>query len=277
MKILPGISQKLKKAINLTIPRKLNGKHLFVPILGGVKVGIGNEQWMSGALSFIMNYCDGRNFWDIGANLGQTLVKLKTLDSSWKYVGFEPNPSCVYYLDKLIESNNFDNCSVVPCGISTKDGILELELFGSDTDPLGSIVSGFRKSSSSTKRKLVPIFTFSSIGKVISYTPPSIIKIDAEGAELEVVHSLSKILSDYRPFVFIEILPVYDDNNSFRLRRQHEIEKLFKALDYQFLRINKNKSKFTALSEVSEIGVHSQIELSDYVVCPSELKKTVLK
>ena len=47
-------------------------------------------------------------FIDVGVNLGQTLLKVAAIDPGRAYVGFEPNPACVDYVWKLIETNNLE-------------------------------------------------------------------------------------------------------------------------------------------------------------------------
>ena len=54
----------------------------------------------------ILNYTDMliiyKGFIDVGVNVGQTLLKLKSISSEINYLGFEPNPNCVNYLKNLI-------------------------------------------------------------------------------------------------------------------------------------------------------------------------------
>ena len=40
---------------------------------------------------------------DIGVNIGQTLMKLKSVNPKIEYIGFEPNATCVHYVNKLID------------------------------------------------------------------------------------------------------------------------------------------------------------------------------
>ena len=38
---------------------------------------------------------ENKKFIDVGVNIGQTLLKLKSVSSEIDYIGFEPNPICV--------------------------------------------------------------------------------------------------------------------------------------------------------------------------------------
>ena len=60
------------------------------------------EPWMNSVLKDVFKVCEG-TFLDIGVNLGQTLLHVKTLEPARKYIGFEPNPTCCFYANSLIE------------------------------------------------------------------------------------------------------------------------------------------------------------------------------
>jgi len=146
MKIFPETTNSLKKLLNFIVTRNLNGEKLKIPCIHGIKVGVGNEKWMSEVLEKLTKITKGNVFWDVGANLGQSLVKLKTVDDPWAYVGFEPNPTCVFYLHDLVNKNLFSDTTILPVGLHIEDTLLQLETYGDDADPLGSIVCNFRES-----------------------------------------------------------------------------------------------------------------------------------
>jgi FkbM family methyltransferase len=271
MKIFPEISKFILSRLNFSISRKLNDQRVRIPNLNGMKVGVKNEQWMSGVLAKLLPLSKQGCFVDVGANLGQTLIKLKTLSENFKYIGFEPNPSCVFYLQELISANRFKNCTLLPCGLFSKDSILELELFGNDdADPLGSVISGFRKDKTVTKRKFVPLITYETFKRSCRPLELSLVKVDAEGAELEVLQTIQNDIAEQRPFLLMEILPVYDSKNEFRLKRQIEIECILKEIDFQLFRITKKDNHFLAFDKIETFGIHSNISDCDYFACPTE-------
>ena len=226
---------------------------------------------MSTVIAKLLPFSNEGCFVDVGANLGQTLIKLKTLSSEFKYVGFEPNPTCVFYLQELISANQFKNCTLLPCGLFSKDSILEMEFFGNDdADPLGSVIPGFRSNKTVTKKKFVPLITYETFKESCSSPELSFVKIDAEGAELEVLRTLREEIKSQRPFLLVEILPVYDSTNEFRLNRQRKIECLLNEIDYQLLRVLKKGNNFLEFERVDSIGIHSNIADCDYLGCPAE-------
>ena len=70
-----------------------------------------------------------------------------------------------------------------------------------------------------------------------------LIKIDVEGAELEVLESIKNLIKKHKPFIIIEILPVYSKENKSRLDRLKKIELLIDEFSYHIHLIRKNKKE----------------------------------
>jgi len=209
-------------------------------------------------------------FVDVGVNLGQTLVKVKACDPLREYVGFEPNPQCVAYVQSLVKANHFRNCVLLPVGLFTADRVLALHLFsGHGHDPSASMIENFRQSSQSATKIFVPVFRFESVASHLGSNPVGIVKIDVEGAELEVIQSLENLIKRDHPVILIEVLPAYSNTNTARIERQNQLVEIFSAADYVMLRIEKTAANtLSGLKHVKEIEVHSSIALCDYVVVP---------
>lgn len=145
---------------NFNIRRKLNGRKVIVPVRSGIKVTISGEKWLSGILKILFNHSDGA-FLDIGANLGQTLIKVKTIDPYRNYIGLEPNPSCIFNLQHLVLKNNWKNITLVPVGIYPFDCLLSL-VGEHDTHGSSTVIDDFKTSSRFSSRisKLVPLLSF---------------------------------------------------------------------------------------------------------------------
>lgn len=256
----------------LSASKKINGRNIRIPILNGI--GINNflqlsEPWMIKVLANLIEANNTNAFLDVGINIGQTLIKLKSIDPSIEYVGFEPNPICNYYLNALIQENRFQNVECYPVGISDKTEVLDLNLYDDSlTNSSASIIRGFRGNDSILKKTKVPVFRFSALKMELRKF--SLIKIDVEGAELEVLKALRDKIGKDRPIILIEILPVYSIENHFRLKRQNEIEAIVSMLNYKILRVRKEKGSFIGVDEISQIGINSNLENCDYIFVPSE-------
>ena len=276
--VIPRILNKFLEIFDPAICVTLNKKKLRIPFLS--RVGYPdcwiNEPWMINLLKILLPLKDGV-FIDIGANVGQTLINLKCVEPSIQYFGFEPNPLCTYCMIELIKKNNFKNCEIIPIGISNKNEIATLNFYNREVDGAATIVENFR--SQKIKYKFfVPVQSFEYVYKKLNLKNISIIKIDVEGAELEIIKSLKSVLRDERPFILCEILPVYSKDNTFRKKRQDEIEKIIRTLDYKICRVEKEKNeKLTGLICLNKLGIHSDLSLCDYLFVPNEIYEDVLK
>ncbi len=248
------------------------GKLVKIPILGGV--GINNlyssEIWLLEIIKRLSEIKKGA-FFDIGVNIGQTLIKLKSIDSEVEYFGFEPNPSCVYYVNRLIIENSYKNTRLFPVGIHEFTEILKLHFYQDDqADSSASIIKNYR-AGKEIREEFVPCFNHETLIRSISFKKIAIMKIDVEGAELEVLKGIQPFLVSDRPFIIVELLPVYSLSNTGRLIRQKEVEKLLLEMGYTIFRIIKNKQgSLKKIKLVEEIGIHSNIDLCDYLCSPKE-------
>lgn len=261
---------KILVFFNFTIRIKVNKKKFKIPILGGL--GVTNrtigEQWMIDLLELLLPIA-GSKFIDVGVNVGQTLIKVKSIDEDIKYIGFEPNPSCVFYVKKLINKNHFKNTVLVPIGISTRSGLGELNFYSKkDDESAATMVTDFRAKRIS-RSELVPELKVESITDQINFNDMSILKIDVEGAELDVIESFKTEIKKNYPFILMEILPVYSElENPKRLHRQNSLEDILYELSYSIFRIIKNNDQLVELRKIRRIGIHSNINNCEYVFVP---------
>lgn len=259
----------------------LNNKTFNIPIikLNGYNNLFMSEIWMVELLDqLVKNNNDDKKFIDVGVNIGQTLLKLRSVSDQMKYIGFEPNPLCVFYTNELIKANDSlkkSDITLYPVGISTENEVLTLNLYTeNEMDSSASIIEEFREHEIKQKFN-VPVFNTQTIDSSNDiFNGVGIIKIDVEGAELEVLNSFNKVIERERPYILIEILPIYKEDNTFRLSRQNNIESNFKALNYSIYRIERTpQSTFSHLTKIESIGVHADLNQCDYIIIPNENNK----
>lgn len=260
---------KLLHHFNLMGDVTLNGVSFKVPVIK--KLGIENiymsEPWMISLLKKL-NLQNGQ-FIDVGVNIGQTMLKLKSVNKKIEYIGFEPNPTCVFYSNELIQINQFKNTTIIPTGIADKNGILKLNFYSNNvSDPSASIVADFRPDQAVKYSQYIPVNTISNLSETISLNNVEAIKIDVEGAELEVIESLKDLIAKNQPVILIEILPVYTDDNKVRLERQQKIEAILKELNYLIYRVKKLDNKFESIVQIETLGIHNDLNACDYVLMP---------
>ena len=103
-------SFKVQEKINFSIKMKFGDKVFKIPIIKGLGLNYfePSEIWMYSLLKTLLEIKEGL-FIDVGINIGQTLIYLRSVNSFIEYMGFEPNPNCIFYLNYLIEENSFQN------------------------------------------------------------------------------------------------------------------------------------------------------------------------
>ena len=248
----------------------VNGVPIRIPTILGISSEV-TEVWMIELLVKLLRQRRGA-FVDVGVNVGQTLIKVKALDSQRRYIGFEPNPVCVFYVKELIRENAFQGCTVFPIGLYTQDAVLSLDLFSeTPTDSSASVVSGYRPTARVASKMFVPVFRFDTIADLLDVDSVALLKIDVEGAELEVVTSLASLIRAHRPTVLLEVLPAYSDDNVSRKARQTQLERIFADAHYAVFRVAKTPDdRYAGLRRVDGFGIHSDLSQCDYVMVPNE-------
>ena len=263
------------KFITLIQSVKVGQKTFRVPVINemGMEDAYSiSEPWMYSVIHKLLKLLSHHHpvFLDVGVNLGQTLLKVKAIDFEINYIGFEPNPTCIYYLNELISINKLRRVKILPVALNDQTGLVELNFFtDSPTDSSASIIPGLR-TKSTTRSEYIAAFRFDELA-IEENEKIGLIKIDVEGAELQVLLSLQSRLAKDRSVVIIEILPVYNAENSIRLQRQLAIQRILEEIDYSIFRILKNNGELSGVVKLNEFGIHSDLEQCDYLLCPSEL------
>lgn len=255
--------------INVIVSKKFTKSGLNIPLVG--KIGLSNlvtiEPWLIDIVAKFQKIKPGLVI-DVGVNIGQTLLKIKQISKDIPYIGFEPNPECIFYLNKLIRHNNFLNTIIYPVGLSEENKILKL--FSNNTAASGaSLIDGFRKDVKKylSHAQFVAVFNGDQLLEKIEFKDISVIKIDVEGGEKEVIAGLSNSIINNQPFIICEILPIYsltEASGFLRKKRQDELIALLNSFKYLIFRINRNGT-YTYLTEIE---VHSDMELVDYIFVP---------
>lgn len=226
------------------------------------------EPWLGPILN-AAHRCSPGVFVDVGANIGQTMLKVKACDRDWPYLGFEPNPIAWNIARGIALANKLEECRLIPVGLSDTAGLLRLRSTGA-TDTSASLVDGFRDAATYhySEEQCVAVFPGAHAVATIEAGPVGVIKIDVEGAELEVMRGLIPLLQKDQPMIVCEVLPVYDPasrTGEFRLARQRELERLLLERGYLLFRVECPEG----LRGIAEFGVHGDLNLTNYVFAPS--------
>lgn len=270
---------KLLAFFNLIFSKKLHRINVKIPILGGI--GLDNmvlkKEWLDLLIEEFSSSQSSKTFVDVGANIGQTMLRLKSIYPESDYLGFEPNSTCASYVQKLIKTNRFKNCAIHNVGLSTKIDILQLEK-DNDTDSRASVVSNFRPNYFSEKESVL-VLDYQSfyLDKVLDF-----IKIDVEGAEFEVLKGMEKAIQKHRPVITCEVLDSHSDSVfDFAQERATQLCAMLHSWNYNIIHLQTESSTIANFEKMETIKLiqwtQKSLSLNDYLFYPAEIEDEVVK
>ena len=263
---------------------KLGDSTYIMPYLSHNKLASHNkhESWLDDIYTSALSSKKGC-FVDVGVNVGQTLMKLLYIDPDRRYIGFEPqvySASCVH---RFIVENNLSNLTILPIGLSDTSAVVELKGFNSLSALGASIVANLRPDNFYTSSRNIYVTSGDNVLSDLNIADISVIKIDVEGAELEVVKGFQKILDLHKPFIVFEVLlnnkNSADQNSdkkrvSFRNNRIRKLEKKIKSFNYDIYFVNGNKS-LDKIDKISQMNISESLS-NDFIAVPHEYEDLFL-
>jgi FkbM family methyltransferase len=138
---------------------------------------------------------------DIGAHIGYyTLLLAKRVGPTGRVFAFEPLPVNFALLQKNIELNRLQRVQTFPQAVFSRDVELTLTV----PDDLPNSGNASLVGAEGTKRLRVPAVTLDSVSAGYGLRP-DFLKIDVEGAELDVLLGAKETLARSRPKMLIEL------------------------------------------------------------------------
>ena len=257
---------------------RLHGQDVLIPIVEGqgYQHRSTHEPAVDAIFQVALSLRPG-TFVDVGANVGQTLIKVKAVEPGRSYIGFEASPFCCYYLSRLIAENAYQDCVLVPYALSDHSGTASFH-FSGIADAQATIIGDFWTKKNARENKMTVLLgrgddVLASMGT----SRVGIIKIDVEGGELEVVRGMDRVLRNDRPLVIIEVLPYIIDLSTLdedsrekmvsRKQRSEQLTDMLRKLGYVCHRLLPDGS----LDETWEFGMERyDSRMTNYVLVPSE-------
>ncbi len=269
---------KILSFINFSVWKVYNRKNICIPFINGM--GLENfilkKDWLD---TLIRLYVDEKRgaFIDVGANIGQTLIRVKTSLPNINYLGFEPNIACVFYMNSIIALNNFNNCQIQNYALHNK---LENLIFekSSNTDSRASVVESLRPGFFSNKEYVLGL----DYQTLFMDFRVSLIKIDVEGAELNVLRGMENIIRKYKPVILCEVLDSHSDEVfNFTQTRATEVSEFITYLDYFIVNFEKRSDVIVSYKILDTILLKQWTKESknynDYIFMPKQNEKQLLE
>ncbi len=264
--------------------KKYRMKGLFAnPLAINGKQWREKEPWLDLIFKSVLQCREGA-FLDVGANLGQTMFKILALDSTRRYVGFEPQIACCLMTQRFLDENHITDFSVLPVGLFNVNRIMKIHSGRSDYGAIASVVEGFRPDSFYSSDRYVCLRTGDDVVSELGLASICGIKIDVEGAELEVFQGLDATIEKTQPFLIFEVLNHFlvvtgkklDDRTlQFRESRIESLEQLLRHRSYEIFNILPGNQ----LSRVHRIQplVSDDLSLTNYIAAPKSGLDAFLK
>ncbi len=186
--------------------------HYPVDSISNVMVGLNNywDNWQNGAIPVIDKYLpDNAVILDIGANVGSHTVYWALERNARKIYAFEPLPDTFSILKTNIELNNLQSKVVLyNTGLSDTDCTTKIGLYR-ETNIGGT---SFKKDQNGE-------FKFSPLDSFEIKEHIDLIKIDVEGAEIEVLNGAINTIKESKPIIVLETFDKKSEVDDF----MHEI------------------------------------------------------
>ena len=143
---------------------------------------------------------------DIGSNIGRyTLAFSKRVGSDGLVLSIDPSSSMLWIQAMILLANKCLNVKIFNCGVSKQNALGFLEL--NSGKPKSAIFTTYTRSKCNTNIKSGDkslIVTLDMIAQNLDRV--DLIKIDAEGEEINILKGGQKVLNHFKPFVIIEAL-----------------------------------------------------------------------
>jgi FkbM family methyltransferase len=232
------------------------------------------DNWKSQIIRRILEVSNG-DFIDVGANVGQTLIDFYSVGIARRYIGFEPNPGSYASLCMFTTENSFEACTILPIGLSDEMRVLNLySAAGSTTDQGASIIPDIR-GGGELQSSTILCCRFDDLRNDLKIHSIGLIKVDVEGAELQVLRGMESSLQAFRPPVLCEIL--FADARADIKKYADNVKAIWnyvEGLQYSVFSIQKRHQDLVKLVQVDlfpvQIWTSANGDECDYVLIPNE-------
>lgn len=145
----------------------------------------------------------GEVCYDIGANLGFFTILLARLAGSAGIVyAFEPVPRNAEIVEGNARLNDMTNISVLRYAVADRNGTSELLLA---EHAGGAVLKSAGTPPDLVGSTMVETRTLDTLVEQNGLRPPTFVKIDVEGAELDVLQGMQSVLERHGPTILLEV------------------------------------------------------------------------
>jgi FkbM family methyltransferase len=173
----------------------------FQSIVTGVLLTQGD--WFEQEIEFWRDRIQsGMTVIDVGANVGvYTISAARRVGATGRVIAVEPFSNCVQCLQETCRVNGLDWVTVCRGAASDRDGMIRLALHGASE--LNQVITAEAELPAGTYEE-VPCFSLDTLIEREKLHRVEMLKIDAEGHELQVLKGSDRLLKDFAPVILYE-------------------------------------------------------------------------
>jgi FkbM family methyltransferase len=180
-------------------------------------------------------------FWDVGANVGYfTLVAATALNHRGRIIAFEPGRNAYARLTENISLNPYRNITAYPVAVAEREGEATLHLAGDIADSSASLYPAGPGGGGTETCRTVSLDHFRCEEHL---SPPDLIKLDAEGAELAVLQGARDLMAANPPLFLMEM---EEKNLRAAGASRAEVARFLAAYGYRAAHLHKGRWHATA-------------------------------
>lgn len=151
----------------------------------------------------------GMVFIDVGANMGYySLVGAKMVGHAGHVHSFEPSAKMVGELRYNVALNGFNNVCINNMALGEKNGIAQLSRYEQGKEAYGSLAQRPFPGAQVIGYDAVQVTTLDEHSTAHGISRVDVIKMDVEGAELNVLSGALETIRNFRPIIILEIAEV---------------------------------------------------------------------
>jgi FkbM family methyltransferase len=214
---LPGAGRLGRRFLHILLPR---GRRVWSQIPAGPARGLWlkvepylEERYLTGCPEpgpqeeILRHLRPGGCFYDVGAHIGfNSLLAARLVGKGGRVVAFEPDPSNAAVLHENLSRNDLTEVEVIPAAVWSHLGIVTFQRSAAEHPEMSSrrgrvVVSTDEAAGSS----LIEVEAVTLDAFARDHPAPTMIKIDVEGAEAEVLRGAQKLISHARPVWLLEV------------------------------------------------------------------------
>jgi len=166
------------------------------------------EEWGSGHNNGFQKYIElSKNkecILDVGAHVGLTILPVSLVSGvNTKIYGFEPSSENYKALQINLDLNGCTKVVIENCLVGAEENTDILFYETGDISATSSIVNNESRQFDETHKKQVSIDSYCEKNNL----RPDLIKIDVEGAEINVLRGARRVMAEFKPMVFLSVHP----------------------------------------------------------------------